>query len=48
MAEGLGVSPEVLRNWIRQIHDESGVIYGSPRVHAVLKREGIHLGRKPC
>ncbi|MGW2651999.1 IS3 family transposase, partial [Streptomyces sp. NPDC001393] len=31
---------------IRQVHDESGGIYGSPRVHAVLKREGIHVGRK--
>lgn len=31
---------------IRQIHDESGGVYGSPRVHAVLKREGVHVGRK--
>ncbi|MFE5118301.1 IS3 family transposase [Streptomyces sp. NPDC056669] len=31
---------------IRQVHDESGGIYGSPRVHAVLKREGVHVGRK--
>ncbi|MFC8425496.1 IS3 family transposase [Streptomyces sp. NPDC057236] len=30
----------------RQVHDESGGIYGSPRVHAVLKREGVHVGRK--
>lgn len=22
------------------------LIYGSPRVHAVLKREGVHVGRK--
>ncbi|MGW9499324.1 IS3 family transposase [Streptomyces prasinus] len=29
-----------------QIHTDSGGIYGSPRVHAVLKREGIHVGRK--
>ncbi|MEV8109375.1 IS3 family transposase, partial [Streptomyces sp. NPDC088135] len=31
---------------IRQVHDESGGVYGSPRVHAVLKREGVHVGRK--
>ncbi|MFF8597142.1 IS3 family transposase [Streptomyces sp. NPDC015220] len=31
---------------IRQVHDDSGGIYGSPRVHAVLKREGVHVGRK--
>jgi transposase InsO family protein len=31
---------------IKEIHAESGGIYGSPRVHAVLKREGVHVGRK--
>ncbi|MGM7442604.1 IS3 family transposase [Streptomyces tunisiensis] len=31
---------------IQQIHTDSGGIYGSPRVHAVLKREGVHVGRK--
>jgi putative transposase len=31
---------------IREIHQESAGIYGSPRVHAVLKREGVHVGRK--
>ncbi|MFJ9382115.1 IS3 family transposase [Streptomyces sp. NPDC101455] len=31
---------------IRKIHADSGGIYGSPRVHAVLKREDIHVGRK--
>ncbi|MEW1873577.1 IS3 family transposase [Streptomyces caelestis] len=31
---------------IQQIHTASGGIYGSPRVHAVLKREGVHVGRK--
>lgn len=31
---------------IRKIHSDSGGIYGSPRVHAVLKREGAHVGRK--
>ncbi|WP_371579327.1 IS3 family transposase [Streptomyces sp. NBC_01314] len=31
---------------IRQIHADSGGIYGSPRVHASLKREGVHVGRK--
>ncbi|KAB8166409.1 IS3 family transposase [Streptomyces sp. 3MP-14] len=35
-----------LTDRIRQVHDESGGIYGSPRVHAVLKREGVHVGRK--
>ncbi|MFE4801428.1 IS3 family transposase, partial [Streptomyces sp. NPDC056708] len=30
---------------IREIHADSGGIYGSPRVHAVLKREGVHVGR---
>ncbi|QIY93105.2 DDE-type integrase/transposase/recombinase [Streptomyces sp. S1D4-11] len=28
------------------MHTESGGIYGSPRVHAVLKREGTRVGRK--
>lgn len=31
---------------IKEIHTESGGIYGSPRVHAVLKREGTRVGRK--
>jgi transposase InsO family protein len=31
---------------IREVHAESGGIYGSPRVHATLKREGVHVGRK--
>ncbi|MFE4054397.1 IS3 family transposase [Streptomyces sp. YIM B13518] len=31
---------------IQRIHTDSGGIYGSPRVHAVLKREGVHVGRK--
>ncbi|WP_217145142.1 IS3 family transposase [Streptomyces sp. AC627_RSS907] len=31
---------------IRQVHDESGGIHGSPRVHAVLQREGVHVGRE--
>ncbi|MFD7409890.1 IS3 family transposase [Streptomyces sp. NPDC059866] len=35
-----------LTEQIRQIHHESGGIYGSPRVHAVLKREGVAVGRK--
>lgn len=29
-----------------EIHADPGGIYGSPRVHAVLKREGVHLRRK--
>jgi hypothetical protein len=35
-----------LTEQIRQIHQESGGIYGSPRVHAVLRREGVGVGRK--
>ncbi|MFK0203966.1 IS3 family transposase [Streptomyces lavendulae] len=35
-----------LTDRIRQDHDESGGIYGSPRVHAVLQREGTRVGRK--
>ncbi|MFF8993341.1 IS3 family transposase [Streptomyces sp. NPDC014983] len=35
-----------LTKQIRQVHADSGGIYGSPRVHAVLKREGVHVGRK--
>ncbi|MET8413732.1 IS3 family transposase [Streptomyces sp. NPDC005195] len=31
---------------IRKIHSDSGGIYGSPRVHAALKREDVHVGRK--
>ncbi|MEU9338728.1 IS3 family transposase [Streptomyces sp. NPDC048290] len=35
-----------LTGLIRQIHADSGGIYGSPRVRAVLKREGTRVGRK--
>ncbi|MFI8092045.1 IS3 family transposase [Streptomyces sp. NPDC086080] len=35
-----------LTSRIRQVHTDSGGTYGSPRVHAVLKREGVHVGRK--
>jgi putative transposase len=35
-----------LTEQIKQIHADSGGIYGSPRVHAVLRREGVHVGRK--
>ncbi|WGD38708.1 IS3 family transposase [Streptomyces cathayae] len=35
-----------LTRQIQQIHTDSGGIYGSPRVHAVLKREGVYVGRK--
>lgn len=31
---------------IRQVHADSGGVYGSPRVHAVLKREGEAVSRK--
>ncbi|MEU0844875.1 IS3 family transposase [Streptomyces sp. NPDC005962] len=29
-----------------RIRQDSGGIYGSPRVHAILRREGIQVGRK--
>ncbi|MFD9286318.1 IS3 family transposase [Streptomyces mirabilis] len=35
-----------LTGQIKEIHADSGGIYGSPRVHAVLKREGVRVGRK--
>jgi putative transposase len=35
-----------LTEQIKRIHADSGGIYGSPRVHATLKREGVHVGRK--
>ncbi|MFF6787245.1 IS3 family transposase [Streptomyces sp. NPDC012510] len=35
-----------LTGMIRHVHADSGGIYGSPRVYAVLKREGVHVGRK--
>ncbi|GGV71007.1 putative transposase for insertion sequence element IS986/IS6110 [Streptomyces longisporoflavus] len=35
-----------LTEQIKEIHAGSGGIYGSPRVHAVLKREGVQVGRK--
>ncbi|WP_425824868.1 IS3 family transposase [Streptomyces fractus] len=35
-----------LTEQIKEIHADSGGIYGSPRVHAVLKRHGVHVGRK--
>jgi transposase InsO family protein len=31
---------------IAAIHERSGATYGSPRVHATLRRRGIHVGRK--
>ncbi|WP_420712066.1 IS3 family transposase [Streptomyces sp. NRRL F-5650] len=35
-----------LTDRFRHIHEESGGTYGSPRVHAVLKGNGVHVGRK--
>jgi hypothetical protein len=35
-----------LTEQIKEIHADSDGIYGSPRVHAVLRREGGHVGRK--
>lgn len=31
---------------IRQIHAAFSGNYGSPRVHAALRREGVHVARK--
>jgi transposase InsO family protein len=31
---------------IAAIHDRSGGTYGSPRVHATLRRRGVHVSRK--
>ncbi|MBB4091475.1 putative transposase [Salinibacter ruber] len=36
----------MLTEKIRQIHDRSRGIYGSPRVHAALQAEGIRVGKK--
>lgn len=35
-----------LTGQIKQIHADSGGTYGSPRVHAALRREDVHVGRK--
>ncbi|GAA3289170.1 hypothetical protein GCM10020295_00390 [Streptomyces cinereospinus] len=35
-----------LTEQIRRVHEESGGTYGSPRVHAALKRENVYVGRK--
>ncbi|MFF5011615.1 IS3 family transposase [Streptomyces phaeochromogenes] len=35
-----------LTEQIKKIHAGSGGIYGSPRVHAALRREGTRIGRK--
>ena len=37
---------EALRQRIRAIHDRSRRTYGSPRIHAELKEEGMRVGRK--
>lgn len=31
---------------ILAIHDRSGGTYGSPRIHAILRRRGVHVSRK--
>lgn len=31
---------------IEQVHEESRATYGAPRVHAMLKRDGINVGKK--
>jgi transposase InsO family protein len=35
-----------LTEQIKEIHADSGGTYGSPRVHTVLKREDVPVGRK--
>jgi len=35
-----------LTEQIQRIHKDSGEAYGSPKVHAQLRREGIHVSRK--
>lgn len=35
-----------LTEQIEEIHTASGGIYGSPRIHAALKRADVHVGRK--
>jgi putative transposase len=37
---------QALTNRIRRIHDRSGQTYGAPRIHAPLRRDGIHTPRK--
>jgi putative transposase len=37
---------EKLQQRIRTIHDRSRQTYGAPRIHAELKDEGTHVGRK--
>lgn len=37
---------QALESRIRTIHVESGGTYGSPRVHAQLRQEGVHVSRK--
>jgi putative transposase len=36
----------MLTKRIRKIHDKSRGTYGSPRVHAALQADGIHVGKK--
>ncbi|GAA2390502.1 hypothetical protein GCM10010420_12880 [Streptomyces glaucosporus] len=47
MAEELGVHHEALRGCILQAEAEAdaGGVHGSPRVHAVLRREGVRCAR---
>lgn len=40
------VRDEELLAAIRRIHEQSGGVYGSPRIHAVLKRQGEAVSRK--
>ncbi|MGW3045863.1 IS3 family transposase, partial [Kitasatospora sp. NPDC001159] len=36
----------VLTEKIKEVHEQSHGVYGSPRVHAHLAREGVRVGRK--
>jgi transposase InsO family protein len=40
------IEDAALTEKIKQIHERSHGIYGSPRVHAALAREGVRVGRK--
>jgi putative transposase len=40
------IDDAVLTERIRMIHRASGEIYGSPNIHAELRDEGMHVGRK--
>ena len=40
------ISDAELTEQIKEIHDESKGTYGSPRVHAELRHQGVHVGKR--